>query len=548
MKTKNLSTATSPLTPLPQRRRGGLCASQACHRAGYVAFCFLIFAFCFSGWAQQTITTATVTFTNAAGTTNGQTISVNGVVRTFTNTITTANVQVATGTNIGIASSNLFLAYASFPQANTLISRPATNIVQFQSYPGFALTVLAGTSPTGWASVSYSTNTLTSMTVVRVPRSGMGNYERTNVESGLIELISSNEATNIVPLTAPAFILYRPIDAAGLTNFILAMGTRCTNFSLILSQNGTNFTVAVSNYFQGLWDTLGTMAFEPAANFQPGCDVLTNICALGNSILSGLSYIENPDNILLKHTNGVERLRANEGGDFTAKFEDGTTFLDADTSHNIKLESSGINRFESTDGGETVIRSKSGNNGLSVRGDTDAVQMYGVASESLQNWPATLIGTTTNFLSDADNSGTSDTTVDSFNVPANTMTNNGDGVIRNIGVKFLSGGGTKRVQVYFAGTSIFDSGAVSASSESYVSIRCEVTRRDSSTVAYNSGATGTIDGAGTSFAKVGTIGGLDFSTTKNFYIILTSSSSGAFLRVQSDNTRWAPSPAWAGFN
>jgi hypothetical protein len=76
--------------------------------------------------AQQ-IVTATVTITNVAGTVAGETISVNGTSRLWTNAVSA--VQVVTNGTISGAASNLFSAYAQFPEANLVVSHPTSNTV-----------------------------------------------------------------------------------------------------------------------------------------------------------------------------------------------------------------------------------------------------------------------------------------------------------------------------------------------------------------------------------------------------------------------------------
>lgn len=202
----------------------------------------------------QAMVTATVTVTNQAGTTNGNTITVNGVVRTWTNNVTAANTQITTATNITLATSNLFAAYAATPAPSIILGRVSTNKVTFQGYPGTTMTVTFGGT---WATVSYLTNnTSTNVPVypVRVPKSAVTSPgEKTNIASGLITWISSNEATNQVPLTAPAFALFVPGGVGGGgsgvgTNYVTPTGTASYPDTL-----GTNFW----------WDMGLTNAYGP---------------------------------------------------------------------------------------------------------------------------------------------------------------------------------------------------------------------------------------------------------------------------------------------
>lgn len=151
----------------------------------------------FSAPAQQIIT-ATITITNSAGTTNGQNITVNGTLRTWTNIITSPAIQILTATNIPQSWTNLFLAYAVTPEAGLNLFTSSSNVVQFQSFAGVLLTASLSA---GWGIIAFSTNSLTPAIVVRVPRSAVGIDEQTNVESGLIDYLNDNKATNKIGYT-----------------------------------------------------------------------------------------------------------------------------------------------------------------------------------------------------------------------------------------------------------------------------------------------------------------------------------------------------------
>lgn len=156
----------------------------------YIALIF--FGLILSAPAQQIIT-ATVTITNSAGVANGQTITVNGTARTWTNVVTSSANQILTATNIPQSWTNLFLAYAVTPEAGLNLFTGSSNVVQFQSFAGVSLTVSLSA---GWGILSFSTNSLTPAIVVRVPRSAIGIDEQTNVESGLIDYLNDDKATN----------------------------------------------------------------------------------------------------------------------------------------------------------------------------------------------------------------------------------------------------------------------------------------------------------------------------------------------------------------
>jgi hypothetical protein len=148
-----------------------------------ILLALLIFAAC-PALAVDRIT-ASLSFTNAAGTTNGQTITVNGNTRTWTNSVFLASSQVLTNSTASGAKTNLYNAagLAPFSQVS-LINQGSTNF-DLVGNSGAALTV---TLSAGYASVTYSTQTVTTMTGVRVPISGepVGGIQ-TNIASLLVK-------------------------------------------------------------------------------------------------------------------------------------------------------------------------------------------------------------------------------------------------------------------------------------------------------------------------------------------------------------------------
>ena len=211
----------------------------------------VICVICGSSRAQQIIT-AKITITNAAAVTNGQTITVNAATRTFTNLVTSPSTQILTPTNSAAAITNLFFAYSANPAPNANLSWNGTNMVQFKSFPGVALTASVSS---GWAIVALSTNTLTAATVVRVPPAAVSLVEQTNTANGLVLYLSSDGVTNVIPVTAPAFaaIMAAVADATGITILktnINANGFSVTNANIVgaitIMQGGTNLNAIIA--------------------------------------------------------------------------------------------------------------------------------------------------------------------------------------------------------------------------------------------------------------------------------------------------------------
>jgi hypothetical protein len=487
------------------------------------------------------IITASLTVTNAA--TNGQTISVNGVLRTWTNTVFVGNIQIQTTNTVTATATNLFYQYAQFPGVNFNLYVQSSSNVTWQSYPGFALTV---TPSAGWAKVTYSTNTIgTQATVVRVPFILLGVYERTNVENGLVDLLNDGAmGTNIFSLTAPALARYR-VDFAGLTNWVLGLSTNATNFALLIGANATNNAVIISNYFFTRLIGLDTAAFQPVSAFQPACDVLSNICVLGNSILAGLSYIEAPDNVLLKHTNGLEVLRANAGGATLLNFSDGGPAWDLANSAITLTDHDGHNRIYMTSS-ELDLLGTSGQNDLQVVSSSDVVRTMKPSVSNYGVLSSVNIGTVTNFMADVVNSGSSETHLNSYTFPANALTHDGDSFTRTIGIKTAANGNSKTVKLYFDSTAL--ASGTTTTSGAFIYMTCTVTRdssstyRSMSTITTGSGSTGGT--AGATFAFVNSVSGEDYTTTKECNVSCTGTSSSD-LTVVLDRIEFKSSHDWA---
>lgn len=116
--------------------------------------------------ASSTLITATIAITNTAGTSNGMTLTVNGDVRTWTNSVVIPATQILTNSTIAGSATNLFQAIAAAPFSNLGLGPTTTGITLQTLVPNGALSVILSTN---WGTVTFSTNTLTSAIVVRVP-------------------------------------------------------------------------------------------------------------------------------------------------------------------------------------------------------------------------------------------------------------------------------------------------------------------------------------------------------------------------------------------
>lgn len=161
----------------------------------------LLSLLCTLGAQAQNITTATVTITNTAGTTNGQTITVNGVVRTWTNSVTAVSTQILTNDTISGSASNLFLAFATTRAPNADLAVSSTNGIFLKSFPGSPMVVSLSA---GWGTVSLSTNPITPSTPIIWP-AATGNYVKTNATIAIVDYLNGT-GTNTVSAASPAMV------------------------------------------------------------------------------------------------------------------------------------------------------------------------------------------------------------------------------------------------------------------------------------------------------------------------------------------------------
>jgi hypothetical protein len=202
----------------------------------------LIFIFCFrlSAFAVDVVT-ATVTFTNSAGTTNGQTITINSSVRTWTNSVSIPASQILTNSTATGAATNLFSQIALTPIANLSLGYSSPTGVTLRTFPGVTLTV---TLSAGYAAVTYSTNTLTPAIAVRVPYTVEGAAQRTNISSELVNWLNLTANTNQVSQTSTF-----AAQLVGLTNSQTITGNKTwtgSNFFNNVSLSSPRLTNAAS--------------------------------------------------------------------------------------------------------------------------------------------------------------------------------------------------------------------------------------------------------------------------------------------------------------
>lgn len=201
------------------------------------------------------IITATISVTNAAGTTNGQTITVNANVRTWTNSVAIPASQVLTNATPTGAATNLFYQVAATPFSGLTLTRTTATNILLQTAPGGPLAV---TLSTGWGTVTYSTQALVSATVVRIPNTVENAPQRTNVASGVIGWINDTSGTNEIQQASKA-----ATQLLGTTNTQTITGNKTFTGTVIVTNragavfigtvNFTNLVGDVGSISNGIW-------------------------------------------------------------------------------------------------------------------------------------------------------------------------------------------------------------------------------------------------------------------------------------------------------
>lgn len=123
----------------------------------------LLLVACYANAASRI--TATVTITNAPA--GHDTITVNGDIRLWTNSVSTVSTQILIGADSGLSASNLYSHAAQYLFTGPLIiSRSGTNGVVFTAQTDQALVI---TATAGYCTVSYTTQAVSVAYPVRVP-------------------------------------------------------------------------------------------------------------------------------------------------------------------------------------------------------------------------------------------------------------------------------------------------------------------------------------------------------------------------------------------
>lgn len=225
--------------------------------------------------------TVTIAVTNQLwGTTNDNTITINGSTRTFTNSTSySPSTMILASNTIPRAKTNIYNHFALYPVGSgatlLLLGDVSTNQLKLIGQPS---QVLSASVVGGWGTVTLTTNTLGGETAVRVPISSQGAAQRTNIASDIEAALNNYSTNKIVGRTITnATIMGGTVTNATFTNMVLFNGTAG------YITNGI-FTNAVITNVSALSGTLTALT-----NGRITGVAVTN-AVITNSIYSGSAY------------------------------------------------------------------------------------------------------------------------------------------------------------------------------------------------------------------------------------------------------------------
>ena len=262
----------------------------------------LLIALLFSTFAAHAtdVVTAIITVTNTPS--NGNTLTVNGNVRTWKTSVSAVGTDILIASGIGPTATNLYNHVASYGFSGPLqLTRSSTNAITLKGIPAQSMTV---SSSGTWATITYSTNTITDTYAVRVPiTSEPTATQRTNIASLL--LVSLRDyPTNSLTLTTATTNFLDTTTAQVVSNKTLSTGTyikagTITNVAAeqITFKYRSSADIGASGY-NGIYFTKNAggdpWIIAPDSSGKPS---LYNANATNPPVLAA-DYTPNPQNIL----------------------------------------------------------------------------------------------------------------------------------------------------------------------------------------------------------------------------------------------------------
>jgi len=207
MKTRFLRELTRIFTNFPGSQFASI--RENSRKVPILVFAFFAF-FAVNSQAASTVISATLTITNAPALTNatsGQSYTLNGDTRTFTNSVANAATQIRVRTND--SASTILLSLTAQAGAYPFTGIPSLTVsagtnVTFRASNDTALVITL--TPTNWGKVTYVTQTVgTVQTVIRVPQSAEASGVATNLMSQLwddLDTYSQDRGLGIVDFSS----------------------------------------------------------------------------------------------------------------------------------------------------------------------------------------------------------------------------------------------------------------------------------------------------------------------------------------------------------
>lgn len=299
--------------------------------------------------------------------------------------------------------------------------------------------------------------------------------------------------------------------------------------TLPISRGGTNtssFTTNGVNYFDGTSIVNGAVLVFNGTNLT-----CTNSIIATTSLIAPLIRPNSSAEVRLRGFNRSDD-GTGPGSDVWLQGGDSLTGKGGQTGGSINFrggvgQTMGKSNWYQTDG-STLLMTAQDNIGVSVRiGQTSTLGRIGLLP---------LIDRQT----DAGSVGTSETDLYSDSIPANTLGSAGDVLCGVIGLNLVNSTSTKQVKLYFAGTMIFDSGALTLSASGSMIINFAIQRKDTTTVRYSVWSNTTGASTGT-FASVAELGSLTLSNANILKVTGTAAGVGAAnndIVAKHEKTNW----------
>lgn len=219
-----------------------------------------------AGYLNAQVVISLLSITNPAGVANGQTLTVNGDTRYFTNPITALN-QIPTGTDVWTTVSNIVLYYNLVPESNVNVYNSIeSGQVKFFAVPGNSLSV--SNSP-GWGTVVTGTNYFLGTYYLRAPFENIGSgVEKSNAETALVAYLNDTNSAAVIQPASPHFSLILQNAAGRATNMPSLNGLPLAG-NVSGATNQTNYYFLPANCLTNNGDTyIRTLGLQ----LQPGPD------------------------------------------------------------------------------------------------------------------------------------------------------------------------------------------------------------------------------------------------------------------------------------